>query len=295
MKVFLSWSGEVSRNVALIFRDWLPSVLQSVKPYVSSEDIDKGTRWSSDIAGELNDSNYGIIVVTKENIIAPWINFEAGALSKQIDKSNVSPFLFNLKRSEVAGPILQFQSTIYTKDDMKKLMNSINGACQSEALEQSRLDKVFEVWWPSLKKALDEIEVPMQEQPVEAIEEKMKDQGNVSSEILEELLELARNQQKILRSPSSILPPEYVREVVLPQEYVREVMKTGKIHPRAIPDLAENVKTMQFLINELQMKIEEGFPITREELIKVEKKLMTIDEVTEHLKRNVPSRLVETY
>lgn len=61
MKLFLSWSGETSHKVALVFRDWLPSVLQYIEPYVSSEDIDKGARWSTDIAHELEDSSYGII------------------------------------------------------------------------------------------------------------------------------------------------------------------------------------------------------------------------------------------
>ena len=101
MKVFLSWSGHKSHQVALAFRDWLPSVIQSVTPYVSSEDIDKCARWSTDIAKELENSSFGILCVTKDNIEAPWLLFEAGALSKMMGKSAVCPFLFDIKMSEI--------------------------------------------------------------------------------------------------------------------------------------------------------------------------------------------------
>ena len=87
MKVFISWSGNISWKVAVIFRNWLPSVIQSLEPYVSSEDTDKGARWSTDIAKELEDSTFGILCVTKENLEAPWLSFEAGALSKTMEKS----------------------------------------------------------------------------------------------------------------------------------------------------------------------------------------------------------------
>ena len=93
MKVFISWSGDLSHKVAIVIRDWLPAILQYVEPYVSSEDIDKGVRWSSDISKELDNSKFGILCVTKENFEAPWLNFEAGALGKSFETGRVSPFL----------------------------------------------------------------------------------------------------------------------------------------------------------------------------------------------------------
>ena len=151
MKVFISWSGNKSHKVALVFRDWLPSVIQTIVPYVSSEDIDKGARWSTDIATELEDSTFGILCVTKENLEAPWLSFEAGALSKTMDKSYVSPFLFDIKRSEVDGPILQFQSTIFNKEDIRKLTKTLNKACGDSSITDARLEKAFEVWFPTLE------------------------------------------------------------------------------------------------------------------------------------------------
>lgn len=81
MKLFLSWSGPASHKIAETFREWLPLILQHVEPYISSE-INKGARWTSDIALELQSSNFGLIFVTPENRDAPWIMFEAGALAK---------------------------------------------------------------------------------------------------------------------------------------------------------------------------------------------------------------------
>ena len=209
MKVFLSWSGHKSHEVALALRDWLPSVIQTIQPYVSSEDIDKGARWSTDIAKELEDSTYGILCVTKENIEAPWLLFEAGALSKMMDKSSVCPFIFDLKRAEVKGPILQFQSTIFEKGDVKKLILSINKAYGESALKEDFLIKTFDVWWPNLEENLKKIS----DNRVEEKPEQIEGNGLVNS-MLEEILELSRTNQKILRSPEMLFPRDYMEYVL---------------------------------------------------------------------------------
>ena len=111
MKVFISWSGDSSHKVAIVLRDWLPSVIQALEPYVSS-DIDKGARWMADISGELENSSFGILCVTKDNIHAPWLNFEAGALSKFAKQDRAAPFLFGVDVSEIReGPLSQFQAS----------------------------------------------------------------------------------------------------------------------------------------------------------------------------------------
>ncbi|MDR3406611.1 MAG: TIR domain-containing protein [Chthoniobacter sp.] len=208
MKVFISWSGELSHKVALSLRDWLPSVIQAVEPYVSSEDIDKGARWSTDISKELESSQYGILCVTKSNVDAPWLNFEAGALSKFFDKSRVSPFLFNVKRSEIKGPVLQFQSTVFEKEDVFKLVRGINDAQTEGRIIPERLQKIFDVWWPELEKKLTSLPVEAgAAAPTQPTPQTKKDA------ILEELLDLVRRQHLILNSPEKLLPLEYMQQV----------------------------------------------------------------------------------
>lgn len=213
MKVFISWSGEMSHKVALALRDWLPSVIQTIEPYVSSEDIDKGARWSSDIAAELEKSAFGILCVTRQNLEAPWIHFEAGALSKSVDKSRVSPLLFGLKRSEVkSGPLLQFQSTLAEAEDLRKLILSLNATSQPPLLEEQRLNTIFDVWWPQLEKRLNGLlaEANAAAGPPEGVVRKPA----AGTEILEEILELTRQQHRILNSPSDLLPPKYMTELM---------------------------------------------------------------------------------
>ncbi|MCR5610723.1 MAG: toll/interleukin-1 receptor domain-containing protein [Clostridiales bacterium] len=199
MKVFISWSGETSLKVAQKLRDWLPFVINEIEPYVSSEDIDKGARWSTDIAKELADSSFGIICVTKDNLQAPWLSFEAGALSKTMDKAYVAPFLFDIKRSEVQGPILQFQSTVFEKEDIRKMLKTLNKACGESGITESRLDKAFDVWYPTLEKDLKDLRsMNIEQDPI-----KKKTIKEHSTEILEEILELSRDNQRLLRTPDS--------------------------------------------------------------------------------------------
>ncbi|MBQ9986382.1 MAG: toll/interleukin-1 receptor domain-containing protein [Oscillospiraceae bacterium] len=195
MKVFISWSGSKSKEVALIFRDWLPTVIQAIEPFVSSEDIDKGARWNTDIAQELKESNFGLICVTKDNLAAPWLNFEAGALSKTIDNTFVAPVLFDVKPSELKGsPISQFQATSFTKDDMKRLIETLNTAA-GNCLSPVRLDKAFELCYPDLERSLNELKKASAQE-----KESASDQSptHMDSNILEELLETARNTQRLL-------------------------------------------------------------------------------------------------
>src|SRR4051812_952143 len=125
-KVFISWSGSLSQKLGEALRNWLPSTLQFVKPYFSPEDIEKGAKWNSEISKELESSDIGIICLTRENTEKPWIIFEAGALSKSIEKSRVCTLLFDIDPADVKGPLTSFQATRFLREDFKRLFSVIN-------------------------------------------------------------------------------------------------------------------------------------------------------------------------
>lgn len=249
MKVFISWSGERSKKVALIFRDWLPTVIQAIEPFVSSEDIEKGARWNTDIAQELKESSFGLICVTKDNLNSQWLNFEAGALSKSINNTYVAPLLFDVKPSELKGsPISQFQATSFSKDDMKRLIETLNSAT-GNSLTPARLDKAFELCYADLEKSIKEL----QETATVELDADNEDASNspLDPNILEELLETSRNTQRLLGNTDSKLygnidqVNKKVDDVIerIDKHYSLEMRRSSrKMSPMVIEDMLFSIR-----------------------------------------------------
>ncbi|MCF7479806.1 TIR domain-containing protein [Vibrio parahaemolyticus] len=187
MKIFISWSGDTSRRVAEAIREWLPTVLQTVQPYFTPSDIEKGTRWSSDIAAELDGSMAGIFCVTRENLNSQWLMFEAGAISKKVDQSLVCPILIGMDNSDINGPLTQFQTTLFEKSDVKRLVFDLNKANTTTVLEDNILNTVFEKFWPELEEKVLKI--------IESTGTADSTSVDIRSdrEILEEVLDLSRS------------------------------------------------------------------------------------------------------
>lgn len=199
-KVFISWSGDLSGKLGEALRDWLPAVLQNVRPYFTPNDIEKGAKWNSEIARELEGSNIGLICLTRDNIEKPWVLFEAGALSKGFDKSRVCTILFNLDPADLKGPLTIFQSTRFVKNDFKRLVADINTAGGEDSLEASVLDNVFEKWWPDLEKKVSEI--------LDSHKETPRENRRSDRDIWEEILNLTRI------SASRISRPDISKQVI---------------------------------------------------------------------------------
>lgn len=155
MKVFISWSGDYSREVAEQLSAWIPSVIQSVETFYSPNDIGKGENWSNRLSSELENCSFGIICLTPENVMSPWINFEAGALAKNMD-SRLSALMLGIGPSDIEGPLSQFQNTQFEATDFFKLIQAINNATE-KPVNSSYLKEIFHAMWPRLDQGIQPI------------------------------------------------------------------------------------------------------------------------------------------
>lgn len=218
MKVFISWSGEKSKAVALALRQWIHDVIQNAEPWMSHTDIDAGARWGRDMDEKLSDTKFGVICLTRGNLGAPWILFEAGALAKSINDTFVCPYLIDLSPSDIPqGPLAQFQAKQANQKETWELICTMNKALREqggEGLTDEQLRRTFEKWWPDLDKTLKSL--PEEQTGVQAhrpVEEMVSD-------VLEILRGLARgdqaNTRRASRPTKEGLPlPELIKEAML--------------------------------------------------------------------------------
>lgn len=147
MKVFISWSGDRSKQIAILLSDWIKCVIQATRPWISTRDIDRGALWFSEIGDALKDTTVGIVCLTQENKNKPWILFETGALAKGLSSSRVCTFLIDLTPSDLEDPLAQFNHTLPNKDGMWQLVRTLNSGLGDGGLDERILEQVFGTYW----------------------------------------------------------------------------------------------------------------------------------------------------
>jgi len=166
MHVFISWSGDESKRIALALKEWLPCVLQHVDPWMSDRDITAGRKWEKEIASQLHETDFGICVITHSNIQSPWLNFEAGALAK-LPESSLIPYMVGFERPELpaASPLFAFQAKLADEAGTRDLVRSINDASGQNKLSDDKLAKSFNAFWAALHEQLTHIPKAPSERP----------------------------------------------------------------------------------------------------------------------------------
>jgi len=208
MKIFISWSGNRSKQFAEFLRNWIGQIIQNTEPWISV-DIEKGKNWNHEISSSLEESKVGIICLTRENLNSPWILFEAGAISKSKD-SFVCTFLLDLAPADLSGPLSIFQATRANKEDIFKLLTTINQRVQSstgKSLSGENLKSLFDIFYPKLEQTINEI-----------LNEKSKEKEKeirTDRELLEESVEILRTLKRsanIVKTEASKLLEFYAKK-----------------------------------------------------------------------------------
>lgn len=224
MKVFLSWSGARSREVANLLSDWLCCVIQASRPWVSTRDLDRGSLWFGEINDQLKDTTVGIICLTQENKNRPWILFEAGALAKGLSTARVCTLLIDLEPKDIEDPLAQFNHTFPNRESVLGLVRTLNGTLGAAGLDVRILEQVFNTYWPQFETRFKEVLGSTES----AGPTKPRPKEDVLGEILENTRMLSSRIRKLefetqrarARSDFEILPNKI-------RSHIREMISTG--------------------------------------------------------------------
>ena len=165
-KIFISWSGENSKRIALELKDTLEKIIFTngkIDCFVSARDIESGEEWYQRVKNELASCSLGIACVTKDNLRAPWIYFETGAITAREIK--VIPLLINCHINELMEtPLKQKQAqSLNDQEQFKKLVNDINNDLSIVDSEDYNLNALASVGYNHLMESLKDIILALSE------------------------------------------------------------------------------------------------------------------------------------
>lgn len=221
MDLFLSWSGERSKELARIFNKWVKQVIPQLDVYYSPDDIQPGERWSDSIKGGLKGNPMGIFFVVEENIVQPWLNFEAGAISNQVGNTNVIPLLHDIEPSRITGPLTQFQAISYMEEDLKRLIKLINeNITDIRKIDPILLNEIFDKWYPDFENQYEKFKKENPSPEIKEVSGTLDEDGQLS-EILSILRSMERNKDKTNHSSADIVSRVVSNNVIYNEDFRR--------------------------------------------------------------------------
>jgi hypothetical protein len=152
MTIFLSWSGPTSLSFAEEFKPWLENVLAGNEVWLSSQDLDKGTIWFTEIINQLQKSDTGIIFITRDNRASAWLHFEAGALVKGVGRNRMGTVLIDLDIGDLQQPLNQINAARVNRLAIWQLVKSLNNMSDRRIADKV-LERAFDKFWPDLENA----------------------------------------------------------------------------------------------------------------------------------------------
>jgi len=165
MRIFTSWSGDRSKDAALGLKSLLQDLFEEAVQVFVSEHITPGEAWAQRLGTELEQSEFGILCLTRDNWQSPWLLFEAGAIAKKFASSRVVPYLIDeLPAASDRSPLAQFQHVRADREGTWRLVEAIN-SIRDNPKPSDRLERSFTKWWPDLEQTLKTVQASNPGQP----------------------------------------------------------------------------------------------------------------------------------
>jgi hypothetical protein len=153
MELFISWSGPRSYQLGKTLGSWFRDRYEFTT-FISSE-IDKGSLWFQAVQERLGSADAGIVCLTPASLDSAWLLFEAGALATAValrksGSGRLYTYLHGVTPSDLPGPLQAYQSTVATREDTYRLVNSLLALAERQSVTE--LD--FAPAWSTLDQEL---------------------------------------------------------------------------------------------------------------------------------------------
>jgi hypothetical protein len=180
--VFISFSDSPSKEISLELKKLLEGILtlaSDIVFFLSETDIDRGETGQDVLEKALAKADFGILILTENNIRSQWLMYEAGAITKHtsmdaqdsegkyhtvIDRNRVCPIFFareNIDFEDFKSPIFAKQRIKYQagKGQFLELLFSIYKAKYGKLTEKQEkaLEKGLNGKWNDFSQKVDEL------------------------------------------------------------------------------------------------------------------------------------------
>lgn len=157
-RIFISWSGEISKEIAKALKICLEKEVfpnTDFSCFVSDVDIASGADWWNKIKRELKSCKMGVLCITKENLKAPWIYYEAGAMVAQ--EIPTIPLLISCNIRFLQDSPLKGNQCVnfYTEPQFVKMLLDINNRMHLLNITEDQQRTIYSAKYNKLKLNLE--------------------------------------------------------------------------------------------------------------------------------------------
>lgn len=156
-KVFITYSGTVSKAISELIHTWLRHTLQTVDLLYTPAFIKPGQRFDLLLFDLLEKANIAILIYTKEGLNCSRMVFEAGYVSKGNRDACIIPLLFGLSHKQLPEPIDAFKCEVFSRNGMWRILKAINNYQKRSGVNDETLRHVFDREWDGFARDIDHI------------------------------------------------------------------------------------------------------------------------------------------